>query len=116
LVRNKKKLRIAYYASFFVFIIILFFSVACTKSYHVGDDSSTSAEDIVRIQYGTYLTGKAAVETGSNSGIGLETARVLSLVGAKVIIPCRTMAKASDTVDTIKQTVSNADLVSYKLD
>jgi retinol dehydrogenase-12 len=78
-------------------------------------NQTTSAEDLVRL-YGTDLTGKVAIVTGSSSGIGLETARVLSLAGAKVILPCRTIAKANEAIDTIKQTVFEADLIPMQLD
>jgi retinol dehydrogenase-12 len=75
----------------------------------------TSAEDLVNI-YKTNLTGKVVIVTGSNSGIGLETARVLSSVGAKVIIPCRTLEKSDGAIKEIKKTVPNADLVPMQLD
>lgn len=38
--------------------------------------------------------GRTALITGANSGIGLETARVLAGAGAHVILACRNMAKA----------------------
>ncbi|KAI8641290.1 hypothetical protein BD408DRAFT_310144, partial [Parasitella parasitica] len=62
------------------------------------------------------LKGKVVIVTGSNSGIGLETARVLSSVGAKVIIPCRTLAKSNGAIDEIKKTVPQADLIPMQLD
>lgn len=40
------------------------------------------------------LTGRTAVVTGCNSGIGMETCRVLALRGAKVVGLARTLAKA----------------------
>jgi NAD(P)-dependent dehydrogenase (short-subunit alcohol dehydrogenase family) len=40
------------------------------------------------------LTGKTALITGANSGLGLETMRVLALRGATVIAAARTMEKA----------------------
>ncbi|CEP10541.1 hypothetical protein [Parasitella parasitica] len=77
--------------------------------------SKTSAEEIVQL-YRTDFTGKVVIVTGSNSGIGLETARVLSSVGAKVIIPCRTLEKSSGAIEEIKKTVPQADLVPMQLD
>ncbi|KAK4514260.1 Histone deacetylase complex subunit [Mucor velutinosus] len=76
---------------------------------------NTTGEDLVKL-YKTDLTGKIAIVTGPNSGIGLETARVLASVGAKVIIPCRTFEKAEDAIKTIKKSVPNADLVPMKLE
>lgn len=75
----------------------------------------SSAEDIVKF-YNTDLTNKVVVITGSNSGIGLENARVLSSVGAKVIVPCRTLEKANGAIKEIKKTVPHADLVPMQLD
>jgi len=60
----------------------------------------SSAEDIVKF-YNTDLTNKVVIITGSNSGIGLENARVLSSVGAKVIVPCRTLEKANGAIKEI---------------
>ena len=40
------------------------------------------------------LTGKVAVVTGGNGGLGLETARQLAAHGARVVIGARNMAKA----------------------
>ncbi|GAN01105.1 retinol dehydrogenase 12-like [Mucor ambiguus] len=77
--------------------------------------SSSSAEDIVKF-YNTDLTGKIVIITGANSGVGLENARVLSSVGAKVIIPCRTLEKANGAIQDIKKTVPHADLVPMQLD
>ncbi|KAI8637249.1 retinol dehydrogenase 14-like protein [Parasitella parasitica] len=76
---------------------------------------NTSAEDLVKL-YKTDLTGKVAIVTGSNSGIGLETARVLALAGATVIIPCRTLEKAHAAIKIIKESVPEAKLVPLQLD
>ncbi|KAL9542069.1 hypothetical protein PS6_009983 [Mucor atramentarius] len=76
---------------------------------------NTTGEDLVKL-YKTNLTSKVAIVTGSNSGIGLETARVLALAGAKVIIPCRTLEKAQEAIKTIKKSVPDAELIPLQLD
>jgi NAD(P)-dependent dehydrogenase (short-subunit alcohol dehydrogenase family) len=48
-------------------------------------------------------TGKTAIVTGANSGIGYETALALYIHGAHVIIACRDAVKAKDTIEKIKQ-------------
>jgi retinol dehydrogenase-12 len=55
------------------------------------------------------------IVTGANPGTGLETAHVLSYIGAKVIIPCRTLEKSNGAVECIEKTVPNADLVLMQL-
>lgn len=77
--------------------------------------ADSTAEDIVKF-YNTDLTGKVVIVTGSNTGVGLETARVLASVGAKVIIPCRTLEKAEGAIKVIKTSVPNADLIGLQLD
>ena len=52
----------------------------------------TTAEEVTR---SIDLTDKTIVVTGANSGLGLETVRVLSLRGAKVIGMARTIEKAN---------------------
>jgi NAD(P)-dependent dehydrogenase (short-subunit alcohol dehydrogenase family) len=47
------------------------------------------------------LTGKIAVITGANRGIGLETARTLASMGAHVIMTCRSLSKCQPLVDDI---------------
>jgi NAD(P)-dependent dehydrogenase (short-subunit alcohol dehydrogenase family) len=56
--------------------------------------NSTAAE-VIR---GHDLRGKTAIITGGSAGIGLETTRVLSSAGARVIVPARDVAKAKAAV------------------
>jgi NAD(P)-dependent dehydrogenase (short-subunit alcohol dehydrogenase family) len=46
-------------------------------------------------------TGRTALVTGANTGIGLETARMLALKGAKVVLACRDAGKGQAAVDRI---------------
>jgi NAD(P)-dependent dehydrogenase (short-subunit alcohol dehydrogenase family) len=48
------------------------------------------------------LTGKLAVVTGANSGLGLETARALRAKGAEVVFACRNEAKASRAIEQLE--------------
>ena len=41
-------------------------------------------------------SGRTAVVTGANSGIGFETARALAAKGARVILACRSEEKGRD--------------------
>lgn len=53
--------------------------------------AESTAEEVTA---GIDLTGKTALVTGANSGLGLETMRVLALRGATVIAAARTLDKA----------------------
>jgi NAD(P)-dependent dehydrogenase (short-subunit alcohol dehydrogenase family) len=66
-------------------------------------DKNSSAEDASR---GVDLSGKTALVTGVNSGIGFETMRVLALRGAHVIGTARTQAKAAEAARRIDGTVT----------
>lgn len=58
---------------------------------------STSSEVINGID----LTGKIAIVTGGNTGIGLETTKVLAAAGATVIVPARDIEKARRNLEGI---------------
>jgi NAD(P)-dependent dehydrogenase (short-subunit alcohol dehydrogenase family) len=47
------------------------------------------------------LRDKLAIVTGANSGLGLETTRALARKGAKVIMACRSEAKAKSALDQL---------------
>jgi NAD(P)-dependent dehydrogenase (short-subunit alcohol dehydrogenase family) len=47
------------------------------------------------VSEGVDLVGKTAIVTGANAGIGMETARVLALRGAHVILACRDQGRAT---------------------
>jgi NAD(P)-dependent dehydrogenase (short-subunit alcohol dehydrogenase family) len=50
------------------------------------------------------MTGKVAIVTGANSGIGYETARVLAQRGATAIMACRSLSKANEAAAALRAT------------
>lgn len=62
------------------------------------------------------LTGKIAIVTGANSGIGYETAKNLAEKGATVVLACRNLEKAQAAQNEIMQTAKNARLEIMELD
>lgn len=62
------------------------------------------------------LTGKTALVTGANSGLGLETSRALAGAGARVILTCRSQDKADGAMADIRKSHPNADLDFVALD
>jgi NAD(P)-dependent dehydrogenase (short-subunit alcohol dehydrogenase family) len=60
--------------------------------------------------------GKTVVITGANTGLGFETARVLSARGARVYVACRSEQKACAAIDRIRQINGDVDLVYAALD
>ncbi|MEA2168156.1 MAG: hypothetical protein QOF76_1456 [Solirubrobacteraceae bacterium] len=61
-------------------------------------------------------TGRTAIVTGSNSGLGLVTARELARAGAHVILACRNTGKAEDAAAQIRSSAAGADVEVAELD
>ncbi len=55
-----------------------------------------------------HLTGRTAVVTGANSGLGFESSLALARGGALVVLACRDRAKGSDALDRIRAQVEGA--------
>ena len=62
------------------------------------------------------LSGRLAVVTGSNSGLGLGLATRLAAAGADVIMAIRNRAKGEAAIEQIRATVPNAKLTIKQLD
>ena len=62
------------------------------------------------------LTGKLAVVTGANSGLGLGLATRLSAAGADVVMAIRNRAKGEGAMEQIRATVPDAKLTIKSLD
>ena len=61
-------------------------------------------------------SGRTAVVTGANSGLGLETARVLAARGATVVLACRDMGKAKQAAELIQADAGRASVRVVRLD
>jgi len=62
------------------------------------------------------LSGKTAVVTGANSGLGYETSLALAQKGARVIMACRNLTKGQQAAEQIRQIAPGAELDLRPLD
>jgi NAD(P)-dependent dehydrogenase (short-subunit alcohol dehydrogenase family) len=63
-----------------------------------GFNATSTATEVIK---GIDLTGKIAIVTGGNTGIGLETTKVLAAAGATVIVPARDVEKGRKNLEGI---------------
>jgi NAD(P)-dependent dehydrogenase (short-subunit alcohol dehydrogenase family) len=70
-----------------------------------------AASTVNDVMQGIDLTGKVAIVTGGNTGIGLETVRALAGAGAAVIVPARDIMKAKKNLEGI----ANVEIVPMDL-
>jgi len=73
-----------------------------------GFNAKSTASDVIQ---NIDLTGKTAIVTGGNTGIGLETTRVLAAAGATVIVAARDIDKAKKNL----QGMSNIEIAAMDL-
>ena len=62
------------------------------------------------------MSGRVALVTGANTGIGLVTARELAALGAHVFIACRSAARAQTALDRIRADSGNSAVELLPLD
>lgn len=62
------------------------------------------------------LIGKTAIVTGSNTGLGFETALELYKKGAKVYVACRNKEKGLDAIKRMKSISDGGELIYVHLD
>jgi len=75
--------------------------------------AETSAEEAAR---NIDLSGQTIVITGGSAGLGVETARVLSACGAKIVSVVRDEAKGLAAAATIRENVPSAEIEMAVLD
>ncbi len=63
-----------------------------------GFNAKSTSTDVIK---GIDLSGKIAIVTGGNTGIGLETTKTLAAAGATVIVPARDTEKAKRNLEGI---------------
>jgi len=61
-------------------------------------------------------SGRTAVITGANGGLGLETARALAAAGADVVMAARNQQRADEAMEEIRSGVPDARLTLVELD
>ncbi len=81
---------------------------ALQKPLNSGFNAKSTTNDVIK---GIDLTGKIAIVTGGNAGIGLETTKILAAAGATVIVPARDTEKAKKNL----QGIANIELESMDL-
>jgi NAD(P)-dependent dehydrogenase (short-subunit alcohol dehydrogenase family) len=73
-----------------------------------GFNATSTTSDVIK---GIDLSGKIAIVTGGNTGIGLETTKTLADAGATVIVPARDIEKAKKNL----QGIANVELEKMDL-
>ena len=73
---------------------------ALQKAIGSGFSAKSTSTDVIK---GIDLSGKVAIVTGGNTGIGLETTKTLAAAGVTVIVPARDTEKAKRNLDGIER-------------
>lgn len=88
------------------FLSFLYITGPCIRKFFAGGVCRTNVQ----------LPGKVVVITGSNTGIGKETARELARRGARVYMACRDTQKGESAASEIRADTKNSQVLVRKLD
>jgi NAD(P)-dependent dehydrogenase (short-subunit alcohol dehydrogenase family) len=84
---------------------------ALQKPIGSGFNAKSTSTEVIN---GIDLTGKIAIVTGGNTGIGLETVKTLANAGATVIVPARDIEKAKQNLQGISNVeIEELDLLNH---
>uniref|UniRef100_A0A7N0TYP7 Short-chain dehydrogenase TIC 32, chloroplastic-like n=1 Tax=Kalanchoe fedtschenkoi TaxID=63787 RepID=A0A7N0TYP7_KALFE len=83
------------------------------RKVHSGFSSYSTAEEVTQ---GVDATGLVAIVTGGSAGIGAETARVLALRGAHVVLPVRNTAAGENVKKAICKEIPGAKIDVMEMD
>lgn len=84
---------------------------ALQKPIGSGFSAKSTSVEVIK---GLDLTGKIAIVTGGNTGIGLETVKTLAGAGARVIVPARDLEKAKKNLSgTDHVEIEEMDLMDH---
>ena len=84
---------------------------ALQKPIGSGFNAKSTSTEVIN---GIDLTGKIAIVTGGNTGIGLETVKTLANAGATVIVPARDIEKAKQNLQGISNVeIEEMDLLNH---
>lgn len=87
------------------------FQGALQKPIGSGFNAKSTSTEVIK---GIDLTGKIAIVTGGNSGIGLEAVKTLANAGATVIVPARDIAKAKKNLEGVPNIeIEEMDLMDH---
>jgi len=77
----------------------------------------STADDVLNIEgLAAGVSGKSVIITGGNSGLGLETAKILAGCGAHILISCRNEHNGAQAINQIKSIHPNAQVDFFLLD
>ncbi|XP_035678821.1 WW domain-containing oxidoreductase-like [Branchiostoma floridae] len=91
----------------------LAFAVPEDKEWRQRFDGHSTALQVLQ---GRDLSGRVAMVTGANCGIGFETARSLALHGAHVILACRDLHKGNQAAKVIRAERASVQVDVLQLD
>lgn len=91
-----------------MYLIIVILSLVVIKIYHKFFTGLCKCND--------KMENKVVIVTGSNTGIGFETAKELAKRGAKIILACRDEKKGTAARDQIIDATGNQKIVYKRLD